>query len=233
MRLAILSDIHSNLPALSKALSLVDELHVDEVYCLGDVVGYGGSPNECVDLICQRASKCVLGNHDLASLDTSEARFFTKEGRTAAQWTHDELTKANAEYLSRLPYIIEDDSLTIVHSSPAAPRDWEYVTSLDEASIQFKHFKTTLCFIGHSHIPFLCSEDLKIFSFQKGPRFLINVGSVGQPRDGNPQLSFGFLDTEAWEYENIRADYDINAAAQSIIDNRLPRLLADRLFRGL
>ena len=233
MRISILSDIHSNYEALVKALSLADKLRVDEIYCLGDIVGYGGSPNECVNLIRQRASKCVLGNHDLAALDSSHAQHFTKHGKIGAEWTHKTLSRENLDYLSTLPYSIELELPTLVHANPAEPRDWGYIVSLEDARPQFAHFTTPLCFIGHSHVPFVCGEDLKTLYLKKDLRFIINVGSVGQPRDGNPQLSFGVLDTEAWTYENIRADYDIESAAHAIIDNGLPRFLAGRLFRGV
>lgn len=233
MRIAILSDIHSNLQALIKALSTIDELRVDEVHCLGDIVGYGGNPNECVNLVRKRVVKCVLGNHDLASLDTSHAEHFTKHGKIAAEWTHNVLIKENSDYLAKLPYRLESELLTLVHANPAEPQDWGYITSLEDAEPQFEHFKTPLCFIGHTHIPFLCGDDLKTFLLKKQTRFLVNVGSVGQPRDGNPQLSFGLLDTEAWTYENIRANYDIPGAADAIIENGLPPSLARRLFNGL
>ena len=233
MRISILSDIHSNSQALVKALSVSDKLRVDEIYCLGDIVGYGGSPNECVNLIRQRASKCVLGNHDLAALDSSHAQHFTKHGKIAAEWTHEVLTRENLNYLSALPYTNELELLTLVHANPAEPQDWGYIVSLEDARPQFAHFKTPLCFIGHSHVPFVCGEDLKTLYLKKDLRFIINVGSVGQPRDGNPQLSFGILDTENWTFKNIRADYNVEAAAQTIIDNGLPRLLADRLFLGI
>jgi len=233
MRLAILSDIHSNLQALIQAFSLIDTLRIDEVYCLGDIVGYGANPNECTDLIRKRAAKCVLGNHDLAALDTSHAQSFTTHGRIAAEWTHGVLTKENYDFLSSLPYVVESTLFTLVHASPGMPQQWHYILSLEDAAPQFKHFATQLCFIGHTHVPFLCGEDLKTFRLKQGIRALINVGSVGQPRDGNPQLSFGVLDTDAWTYENIRADYDIQTAAEAIIARGLPDFLAQRLFRGV
>lgn len=233
MRIAIISDIHSNLQALIKALSLIDELNVDEIYCLGDIVGYGGNPNECVDLIRSRALQCVLGNHDLAAVDTLQAEGFTRQGRIAAEWTHGVLTPENTEFLSKLPYRIEIPPATLVHASPSDPELWSYVLSLEDAAPQFEHFTTPLCFIGHSHVASVCGEDLKTFSLKTGVRFLVNVGSVGQPRDGNPQLSFGLLDTEAWTHQTFRADYDVRGAAHAILQNGLPAALANRLFRGV
>jgi predicted phosphodiesterase len=235
MRVAILSDIHSNLPALENALSIIKENNVDTIYCLGDIVGYGIRPNECIDLIREKASVCVLGNHDCAVINSSEIQYLPPEGRIAAVWTQKVLTQENRKFLSQLPYKCELDIATLVHASPKNPENWTYVMDLDEAAIQFQYFSSQVCFIGHSHIPFLCGEDLRTMQLKKGStmRFLINVGSVGQPRDGNPQLSFGIFDTDAWIFEIIRAEYDIAQAARSIIDAGLPSILADRLFKGM
>src|SRR3990167_7863820 len=127
MKIAILSDIHSNLEALLKTFTILDDLRIEEIYCLGDIVGYGGSPNECVNLIRKRASRCVLGNHDLAAIDTSHASYFTKPGRIAAEWTHEVLTSQNLDYLSSLPYRLDTEFGTIVHANPARPEEWEYI----------------------------------------------------------------------------------------------------------
>jgi diadenosine tetraphosphatase ApaH/serine/threonine PP2A family protein phosphatase len=232
MRVAILSDIHSNLQALTKALAIIDRSQIDEIYCLGDIVGYGAHPNDCVNLVRERARYCILGNHDLAALDLSFARHFNKPGRLAASWTHKSLTKENCDYLHSLPYRITLDSCTLVHASPDRPEAWQYILSLSLAAKQFKTFTTPLCFIGHTHVPFVCGEDLTTFTFKPGMRFLINVGSVGQPRDGNPQLSFGIFDFDAQSYENIRSDYDVEAAAAAINKVGLPPILASRLFLG-
>jgi len=233
MRICILSDIHSNYEALVGALSLSRQLRADMVYCLGDIVGYGGNPNECVNLIRESVSYSVLGNHDLAVIDALHARHLSRDGKAAAEWTRRILTRENLTYLENLPYLYESEPLTLAHSNPSSPDKWTYITSLEDARPQFSGFKTPLCFIGHSHVPFVCGEDLTTLFLKNGIRCIINVGSVGQPRDGNPQLSFGFLDTDAWTYENIRADYDVNSAARSIIKNGLPRYLASRLFRGV
>lgn len=233
MRIAILSDIHSNLQALNRALELVEELGADDIYCLGDIVGYGGNPNECLEIIRGRVSKCVLGNHDVAVLNPSGARYLDKHGVETAAWTQGILTAENRKFLSGLEYVVQTDALTLAHASPGNPNAWERIVSLEHAAPQFGHFNTPLCFIGHTHIPFACGEDLKTFRVKRGLRFLVNVGSVGQPRDDNPQLSFGFFDTESWEYRNIRSDYDVEGSAESIRERGLPPPLAERLFRGI
>ena len=232
MRIAILSDIHSNLPALEAALSVVDASKVDAIYCLGDIVGYGASPNECLEIIRARATVVIRGNHDHAIVDPKLARFFSKSGRTASEWTRKKLAQENMDFIASLPFRHQTDICTLVHASPMEPEAWEYVLSLDVAEEQFTAFTTPVCFIGHTHIPIVCGEDLRTFSFRKGVRMLVNVGSVGQPRDGNPQLSFGILDTDKWEYRNIREGYDIEAAAKKIKEAGLPDVLARRLFEG-
>jgi predicted phosphodiesterase len=232
MRIAVISDIHSNIQALTQALSVIDERKADAIYCLGDIVGYGANPNECLDLVRERATICVLGNHDLASIDPVNAEYFSRPGRIAIEWTHSVLTPEHIRFLSGLPYTASTDLFTLAHAGPLDPEQWQYVLSLQVAKLQFPAFQTQLCFIGHTHVPAVCGEDLRTFILKKGKRFLINVGSVGQPRDGNPQLSFGFLDTETWKYENVRASYDIDKAAQAIRSQGLPSTLATRLYQG-
>jgi diadenosine tetraphosphatase ApaH/serine/threonine PP2A family protein phosphatase len=233
MKIALISDIHSNLQALLAALSDIDGRGIDEIYCIGDSVGYGGSPNECVDLVRKRASAVVLGNHDLAAVKPSDADYFTKPGKIVAEWTNRTLTAENRQFLAALPFTVEMGVCTLVHASPEFPPAWQYVNSMDAARDQFAHFKTEICFIGHTHVPVLCGEDLKTFKFKKNMRFLINVGSIGQPRDGNPHLSYGILDTDAWSYENIRIPYDVRAAAEAITSKGLPAILAKRLSQGV
>jgi diadenosine tetraphosphatase ApaH/serine/threonine PP2A family protein phosphatase len=233
MKIAVISDIHSNLQALLAALSDIDGRGIDQIYCLGDIVGYGGSPNECAQVIRQRAAVSVLGNHDQAALNPSDVNNFTKPGKIVSEWTSKTLTDENRKFLAALPFTAKAGLCTLVHASPKFPSAWEYVDSMDAARVQFAHFATELCFIGHTHVPALCGEDMKTFRFKKDIRFLINVGSIGQPRDGNFHLSYGILDTDAWSYENIRIPYDIRGAALAITSQGLPAVLAKRLSRGL
>lgn len=232
MRIAVLSDIHGNLQALTKSLSIIRNLGVDTIYCLGDIVGYGANPNECVELMRQYADHTVLGNHDHASLFTDYADYLPRDGRVVALWTHKILTDDNRKFLAGLKYRVETDLCTLVHASPDRPEFWHYIGSLEEAAPQFDHFAKTICFSGHTHIPFICKDDLQTFELTKTGKFLINPGSVGQPRDGRPQLSFGFLDTDTWEYKNFRFNYDIEGAAAAIRRNKLPKSLASRLYSG-
>jgi len=233
MRIAVLSDIHSNLQALTQAFEVIDASNVDKIYCLGDIVGYGANPNECIDLIRQRARAVVRGNHDMAIADVELSKRLSKPGRAACEWTRKTLTEENYQYLSSLPFLLARQEFTLVHASPLTPERWIYVHSLDVAGKQFKAFSTPICFIGHTHVPAVCGEDLHTFEYKHGSRCIINVGSIGQPRDMNPKLSFGIMDFATGEYQNVRAEYDINAAAAAIRAAKLPGILAKRLFNGM
>jgi putative phosphoesterase len=233
MRIAVISDIHSNLQALGKALSLIRAMYVDEIYCLGDIVGYGANPNECVELVRKHAKYTVLGNHDHAVLNPDYTNYLPKAGEKAALWTAEVITPENRQFLMGLDYVVTTDTCTLVHASPAMPARWSYIISIDDAGLQFDYFKTPVCFIGHTHHSFICRDDLEVHHrLTKDGRYLINPGSVGQPRDGRPQLSFGILDTENWGYKNYRFSYDVQGAADAIRRNKLPQSLAERLFIG-
>jgi putative phosphoesterase len=233
MRIAIISDIHSNLEALKKTFEIIDTKNIDEIICLGDIVGYGANPNECVELVRRRVRYCVLGNHDYAIIDPRETLFFNTYARYADLWTREVITKENLDFLKSLPLTVKFKNLLFVHSSPAYPREWEYIFTEVQARVQFPYFKEKICFIGHSHYPGIYPESGKFNGkLDKNSRYIINVGSVGQPRDGDWRLSFGIFDTEKWTYENIRAEYDVDRASAKIIQNGLPQYLADRILIG-
>lgn len=232
MRFAILSDIHANLEALQKALEIIETKNVDSIICLGDSVGYGASPNETIELLCQRTSHILLGNHDEAAIDTGYADGFNTYARSAAHWTANELTDEHKEFLTKLPFEYRQDNVLFVHSSPFEPSDWHYVLSTADALHNFSYFDEAICFVGHSHVPGVFAEDIWTRKVCRGKRFIVNVGSVGQPRDNDPRLSFGLFDTTSWEYENIRAEYDVKTAADKIRRSGLPRMLADRILEG-
>jgi len=233
MRVAIISDIHGNLEALEKTSEIIEAKDIDDIICLGDLVGYGANPNECIDYVDRRTKKVLLGNHDQAAFDLKQTEYFNTYARRAAHWTHDVLTQEHNQYLQSLPYALTETELTFVHSSPFEPEEWHYIFSNREASRNFNHFKTSLCFVGHSHVPGVYCEDQRTREIKKGLRYLINVGSIGQPRDGDWRLSFGIFDTESWSYKNVRSEYDVESAADKILKAGLPRFLAERLFRGV
>ncbi|MFA6455950.1 MAG: metallophosphoesterase family protein [Bacteroidota bacterium] len=233
MKYAIISDIHSNLEALQKALSIIDEKQVDEIVCLGDIVGYGANPNECVDLVRARCSAVVLGNHDAAALDTSQAGDFNAIARKAVYWTAEQLTEVSRSFLSALPMVERKEQILLVHSSPDTPDAWDYIIDTDDASAAFRHFEEKICFIGHTHIPGIFSHNGRAKIVTADEQFIVNVGSVGQPRDGNPKLAFGIFDTVLWNFELIRSEYDIHTAAEKIYAAKLPEELGNRLMYGM
>jgi len=234
MRIAIISDIHSNLEALTKALEIIDTKNIDEIVCLGDIVGYGANPNECVEIIKKRAKYVVMGNHDFAvAVDPTELVYFNSYARESDLWTRSVLTEENLEFLRSLPFTISIKNLLFVHSSPAQPREWEYIFTEAQAKVQFKYFTEKICFIGHSHLPGIFPETgLYNGKIDKNNRYIINVGSIGQPRDGDWRLSFGIFDTDTWTYENIRSEYEVDKASLKILQNGLPDFLARRIIIG-
>lgn len=234
MRLAILSDIHGNLEALQKAVQIVEDLRCDEMVCLGDMVGYGPNPNECVDLIRRTCRNVVLGNHDYAVLNPGHTERFNDIAKTSVEWTQHILDGDHRDYLAGLPLSIELDDMLLVHASPDEPKSWKYIFDCDDAVRSLAVLSQTVCFVGHTHVPCFFSTDpmMSDFHLSKTYKHIINVGSVGQPRDGDYRLSFGLFDTAALTYQQVRADYDVQSTVNKIRQAELPSFLADRLLRG-
>ncbi|MFB6249647.1 MAG: metallophosphoesterase [Salinibacter sp.] len=234
MRIAILSDIHSNREALTRALENIEEAGVEAVYCLGDIVGYNADPAACVDLVREHCAGVVRGNHDAAVATDTAVDALPSGGQAAARHNRQCLSEEQIAFLADLPLTLTAANCTFVHAAPAAPTDWTRLTTYPAARAQFDHFDTDLCFVGHTHVPAVMADTLGVFQVREGHRYLVNVGSVGQPRDQNPKLSFGLFDTDTYEYRNVRLSYDIDAAAQKIRDaDALPNRLAARLHEGL
>lgn len=232
MRIAVISDIHSNAPALRAVLAEIDEREIETIYCLGDVVGYGADAAECVDLVRERCTGTVIGNHDEAVALEKGIKVIPKDARAAAQHNRDNLNDDQIDWLRGLPLRLEANGLTFVHSSPQDPDAWLRLDSFLRVKEQFNHFDGDVCFVGHTHIPGIVSDRLGVLNVRAGHRFMINCGSVGQPRDEDPRASFAVFDTEAFSCEIVRVAYDVEAAAGSIREAGLPASLADRLFRG-
>lgn len=233
VRLAILSDIHSNLEALDRALEAIDQADVDAVYCLGDIVGYNADPAACVDRVREHCDGVVLGNHDAAVARPEGPAFLPPDGREAARHNREQLSPDQLDYLASLPLTHTTGNCTFVHATPDEPRAWKRLTSYPSAQPQFDHFDTAVCFLGHTHIPAVMADQLGVLQLRPGHRYLVNVGSVGQPRDHNPKLSFGLFNTETFDYSNVRLDYDAATAARKVREaDGLPNRLADRLESG-
>jgi diadenosine tetraphosphatase ApaH/serine/threonine PP2A family protein phosphatase len=240
MRLAILSDIHGNLEALEAVLADLAPRGADDVVCLGDFVGYGASPNECVERLRPLVSGAVLGNHDAAAIGRLSLGDFNSDAATAARWTEAALTPATRAYLEALPFTIERDAALLVHASPFEPSAWHYVLSPADAAEEFEAFDQTFCFIGHSHFPgaFEKSSDELRYSraaeipVRPGCRYLVNVPSVGQPRDSDPRAGYTLWDRARGVIQQFRLEYDVETAMQRIRDAGLPQFLSERLRWG-
>lgn len=243
MRYAIFSDVHGNLQALESVAKRMDQLKVDRRICLGDVVGYGGNPNECVERVAQIADLTIAGNHDHAVLGTTDVGYFNSNAQAAVFWTREILRERSREFLGDLPLVAGEGYLFFVHGSPREPERWHYVLSTPEADLNFEYFDTDLCLIGHSHRPFLATkrgedqctvralnEDRILI--EEGSRYIVNEGSVGQPRDGDPRACFLILDAEERSAKIERVPYDIAGAQRAILEAGLPPALADRLRYG-
>jgi diadenosine tetraphosphatase ApaH/serine/threonine PP2A family protein phosphatase len=239
-RLGILSDVHGNLEALEAVLEALDEARVERIICCGDVVGYGASPNECVALLRAREIPTILGNHDAAVLSDAQISFFNEMARDAVLWTRNSLSPENLVWLHERPMTMTVGEAFFVHASPRDPPEWNYVLTYPEARIAFRHFRRRFCFIGHSHQPFfiaLHGEDLIHLRASEVPieddtRYLVNVGSVGQPRDHDPRAACVIADFAEGRLSLIRVDYDIARAQEKIRLLSKHGELAERLAHG-
>lgn len=232
VRIAVLSDIHSNLEALQTALRAIERIGVDQIYCLGDVVGYNANPVECIHLVQKHCAGVVVGNHDLAVATGEGINMLPDDAQKAALHNRDLLSDTLRDEILSWPDTLVENGCTFVHATPDAPRAWKRVHSFPSAREQFEHFDTDICFIGHTHIPSVVSDRLGVLQVREGHRFLINTGSIGQPRDGNPRLSFSLFDTKTTTYRNVRLEYDVQTAARRIVAAGLPERLAKRLKEG-
>jgi putative phosphoesterase len=236
MKIAIVSDIHGNLEALNRVLEYIRENDIEEIYCLGDVVGYGPNPNECVELIRENCKAVLMGNHDYAAIGLANIEYFNEYAKISTYWTQDILSDENLEYLKSLPFTYTHDKFHLVHASPKNPSNWDYVLSVNDAKQQLKEFEGNICFIGHSHVPVIFSNSdyyrKKNFLFTDDQKYLVNVGSTGQPRDGDPRTCFVIYDDEQNSVEYVRLDYDIQKSYNKIINAGLPVFLAERLLKG-
>lgn len=238
MRIAIISDIHGNLEALQVVLQYLRDQNITEVYCLGDIVGYGANPNECLDLVTRVCSRVIIGNHDHAAIGLTNVNYFNDFARVSAYWTYSVLSDDNKKYLMSLNFSWQNEKILLVHATPTEPALWHYVLTDQEAKHEFESFSTAACFIGHSHFPVIFSEKTGYVKNQKyvlNPRdkYLINVGSVGQPRDGNPKTCFCVYNSDKGEIEYIRLSYDVSLAREKIVMAGLPLFLGDRLLKGV
>jgi diadenosine tetraphosphatase ApaH/serine/threonine PP2A family protein phosphatase len=244
MRIAILSDIHANLEALTETLAVLDQERPDRVVCLGDVVGYGASVNPCCDLIRQRAQVTLLGNHDAAVAGRMDYSFYYEAARHALDWTASRIEPAHLEWLRGLPLAHREGEVSFSHGSPVDPEAFEYVFAAEQARELGPHVRglANVSFIGHSHLckTFALHPSGEVnevvatrYALRKGYKYVISVGSVGQPRDCDNRACFVLYDTVRREVEYRRVPYDIEASAQKIFDADLALNFGKRLFLGV
>ena len=240
MRYAVLSDIHANLEALQAVLADAAP-RTDAMVCLGDLVGYGADPVACIEIVAEKAQTIVSGNHEHAVVGLIDLEWFNVHARAAAEWTRERLDDDHRTYLASLPLVAELGDATLVHASPEAPDEWEYLVTPDEGWAAFPFFATRWCFVGHSHVPGVWSLGSSgpefeprpsLIAAEAGRRYIVNVGSVGQPRDRDPRAAYAIWDVEAGRVELRRVTYDVQAARDKIVAAGLPRFLADRLAAG-
>jgi predicted phosphodiesterase len=242
MRVAIVSDIHGNRQAFEAVLDAIAETDCEELWCLGDLVGYGADPDACVDLAREHAAICLAGNHDLGVRGTIPLEQFSRGAALAATWTRETIGPETREYLESLEPLNTEEPVALYHASPRDPV-WEYVLSPLQAELCLDVQARRISLIGHSHVALSFSRvpgspatgqtrgDDETLDLQTA-EWLVNPGSVGQPRDGDPRAAWVELDLDEWQAVYHRTDYDIEGAAAAIRAARLPDSLAERLLYG-
>jgi predicted phosphodiesterase len=240
LRYAVISDIHSNLHAFLKVLEKIETLSIDQIVCLGDVVGYNAFPNDCCDIIKERNIPTICGNHDAVACGLEEPWGFNPVAMAAAMWTRENLRDDNHAWIKSLPDTRTMEHFVMVHGSPY-DRDY-YMFTWEEVLPHMNYLeevKSPLCFFGHTHSPgifaadgvYTVDDDSK-FTLENGKGYFINIGSVGQPRDSDPRASFGVYDSDTATYELVRLEYEVDKAAEAVREMGLPDFLAERLFLG-
>ncbi|UCH59650.1 MAG: metallophosphoesterase family protein [Anaerolineales bacterium] len=241
MRVLVISDIHANLTALEAVLTHAN--HVDAVWCLGDLVGYGPDPNECISTVRTLPNlQCILGNHDAAVLKQIDSSAFNPEARQVIFWTQSELTDANLDFLANLPERVQQDQVTLVHGSPRQPV-WEYLLDTQNATRSFAYFDSVYCFVGHTHLPVIyqqAQEDQSATLFIPEantnillkPRAILNPGSVGQPRDRDPRAAYAIYNPQEQTWEYHRVPYDVSSVQNRMQAAKLPDRHIQRLSSG-
>ncbi len=244
MRYAILADIHANLEAFEAVLKDMEQRgDISKIWCLGDIVGYGPDPHECIELLRRHQHVSVAGNHDFAAIGRLDIFDFNPDAAYACHWTGTRLAPEDIDYLGQLPLKLLKDNLTLVHGSPRDPLR-EYLVSPLAAEANFRCFDTKVLLVGHSHIPleirrdgsgemfFHYIEPGKVIQLGQD-HLIINPGSIGQPRNGDPRASYAIYDSEAGTIENFRVPYDIEATQNKMLKHHLPLRLITRLSHGL
>ena len=239
MKYAVIADIHANWEAFQVVLHDAKEQKCTHYCCVGDVVGYGADPKDCLDVVRDMGMPCVKGNHDEYCSTDDDLEGFNPHAAEAVRWTRKQLTAADREWLRELKYVRLVASFSVVHATLDIPQRWGYVFDKLMAAASFTYQNTSVCFFGHTHVPVAFVRDSVVrggtyskFRVEPGRKYFVNVGSVGPPRDGNPKAAYVIYDLDEGSIEIRRLDYDIPKAQKKIIAAGLPQRLADRLALG-
>jgi len=236
---AVLGDIHGNRQALVAVLKDAEEAGVDRVLNVGDVVGYGAEPAECMEIMRERDAVSVCGNHDWAVGGKVSIQYFNADARDSVEWTREALSAEQIEELKAAELVAVIEEVTLVHSTLFAPEEFDYMQTLFDVQLSFKHLETGICFCGHSHVPVMLLNGVSVECFlapelelEQGQRAIVNVGSVGQPRDLDPRACYFLYDSDRRKVTMRRVEYDVHAASASILKAGLPITNARRLVLG-
>ena len=240
MKYVVISDVHGNLQALEAVKASLPELAGMEVICAGDTVGYGADPGDCVDSVAALASWNVMGNHDAAVTDKISAWNFNERAARAVEWAKGRIGRKHRAYLEALPQVFADANIEVVHGTLHSPEEFRYMRSRTDAAETFDIMRTQVCFVGHTHVPGVFTLGKGEISYaspnrvkiEKDEKYVVNAGSVGQPRDGDSRACYCIYDTETAEISFRRVKYDVEAARGRILEEGLPEQLGDRLLRG-
>jgi len=242
MRYGIFSDVHSNLEALEAVVEAYKKEKIDQYLCVGDIVGYAANPKECTLIVKSLVSQTVAGNHDWAAVGLFPVDYFNPHAKNAILWTGKQLTEKEKDFLKSLKLIYRNEYLTLVHGTLSEPQKFGYIEDLDGAQDNFWLQEAEVCFIGHTHVPGVFIKDSRgkiqysrddVIRVSRGCKHIVNVGSVGQPRDNNPRASYCIFDTNKKKIYIKRISYDIKQAQDKIFSAGLPLSLANRLEFGI
>jgi len=241
MKFAILSDIHANLEALQNVLRDIEQQGVEKIHFLGDVVGYGCNPNKCIKMVNEHCEIKLLGNHDYAAMGLESTSSFNQMAQTSMEWTIEKLKKKSLAILADFEMEAVYLDYNLVHASPGHPEEWNYILNRDQAAEEFDMFDESVCFLGHSHLPVIFIQDAdgvisqsssKKLQINDDNRYIINVGSVGQPRDNDPRSCYVIVDHENRQIEYRRVEYDIGKVQEKMRKAMLPDFLIERIAVG-
>jgi len=236
MLYAVVSDIHANYEALKVVLDDIEARRPDRKICLGDIIGYNAAPSECLELV-RHFDVILMGNHDYAISDPHLVEKFNFHARLAIEWTMARLSPEEKQAIARLPYLHKEGDTTFVHATPRHPEQWGYIMNIDDAMDAFNYYDTPICFVGHTHYPVVVSDSGEIImekrmELKRKARYVVNVGSVGQPRDADNRACYVLYDSDKHTVEYVRLPYDIEATQRRMMRARFPQFLINRLSEG-